>query len=52
MEHIQAHKALYKKARELGWTGPEVVPVWQQYEQERVAQERASMPDMIDLDNL
>lgn len=41
-----------EKARELGWTGPEVVPVWQQYEQERVAQERASMPDMIDLDNL
>ena len=41
-----------EKARRLGWTGPEVVPVWQQYEQERVAQERASMPDMIDLDNL
>ena len=41
-----------EKARELGWTGPEQVPVWQQYEQQRVEEERASMPGMIDLDNL
>ena len=40
------------KARELGWTGAEVVPQWKQYEMEQQAVQEAAIPGMLSLDDL
>lgn len=40
------------KARELGWTGDEVVPQWKQYEMDQEAVQEAAIPGMLSLDDL
>ena len=40
------------KARELGWTGPEAVPQWKQYEMDQQAVQESSIPNMLSLDDL
>jgi hypothetical protein len=40
------------KARELGWTGDEVVPQWKQYEMDQHAVKEAAIPGMLSLDDL